>query len=374
MDALILSCSTGGGHNSAAKAIAKELKNRGWKTTFFDPYSLRSPRMAIRVGNAYVDMVRLSPALFGAVYEIGKLYQEGERMFHLPDPVLAVQRKTALKLQEWLEDHPVDVVICTHPYPGLMLTWLKDHGYTTPPSIMVPTDYTCIPFESDVKTDWMTLPYPTLAGLFHEEGVARSRMIPSGIPVDPAYEHPISKKEACKRLRLDPKKKYTLVGGGSMGIDGIWSVINQSKALLDQMDDLELLVLCGHNTQMIRKIEGMNDPRIHAVKFTTHMFEYLTLASLFITKPGGLSITEAAACRTPMILTCAIPGCETANAKFFENHGWARYAKDIKDLPDLALPLLQNAPERKSLYPDWFANNSARLADWIERMTAGRRK
>ena len=40
MDALILSCSTGGGHNAAGFAVKEELERRGHKVTMLDPYTL----------------------------------------------------------------------------------------------------------------------------------------------------------------------------------------------------------------------------------------------------------------------------------------------------------------------------------------------
>lgn len=366
MEALILSCSTGGGHNSAAKAIQQELKNRGWTTHFFDPYSLRSQKLADRVGNGYVGIVRFSPALFGDIYSIGELYEKAEKTFHLPDPVLMVQKKSALVLYEWLRKNPVDIVVCTHPYPGLMLTWLKNAGYILPPTLMVPTDYTCIPFESDVMTDWMTLPYPTLSQVFFAHGVAYARQIPCGIPIDPKFARPISKKAAALALGLDPSLRYILIGGGSMGINGIWDILARIRPIMQDHPDLHVLVLCGTNAALTRKISALDNPAIQPLGFTDQMHEYLSLASLFITKPGGLSITEAAACGTPLLLTCAIPGCETRNAQFFEKHNWARYARSLSEVTTLTRILLENKPAAKASYPTWFERTTARLANWIE--------
>lgn len=42
MDALILSCGTGGGHDSAAKAIMEEWVAQGNRATIMNPYSLIS--------------------------------------------------------------------------------------------------------------------------------------------------------------------------------------------------------------------------------------------------------------------------------------------------------------------------------------------
>ena len=48
MDALILSCSTGGGHNAAGFAIKEELEYRGHRVTMMDPYELSAINLQLK--------------------------------------------------------------------------------------------------------------------------------------------------------------------------------------------------------------------------------------------------------------------------------------------------------------------------------------
>ena len=48
MEALILSCSTGGGHNTAAQAVFEALTERGHHAVRMDPYTLVSEELADR--------------------------------------------------------------------------------------------------------------------------------------------------------------------------------------------------------------------------------------------------------------------------------------------------------------------------------------
>lgn len=68
MEALILSCSTGGGHNTAAQAVFEALTKRGHHAVRMDPYTLVSEELANKVGQTYIKLVQKSPKLFGAVY------------------------------------------------------------------------------------------------------------------------------------------------------------------------------------------------------------------------------------------------------------------------------------------------------------------
>ena len=67
MEALILSCSTGGGHNTAAQAVFEALTERGHHAVRMDPYTLGSEALATKVGQTYIKLGQKSPNRFGAV-------------------------------------------------------------------------------------------------------------------------------------------------------------------------------------------------------------------------------------------------------------------------------------------------------------------
>ena len=47
----------------------------------------------------------------------------------------------------------------------------------------------------------------------------------------------------------------------------------------------------------------------------------MAVAEILISKPGGITSTEAAAYGIPLIHTSPIPGCETRNAAFYASRG-----------------------------------------------------
>lgn len=75
MDALILSCGTGGGHNAAASAVAEELTRCGHRAMLLNPYTLYSEGLAEKINNFYIKPVQKAPTAFGAVYSAGQLYR-----------------------------------------------------------------------------------------------------------------------------------------------------------------------------------------------------------------------------------------------------------------------------------------------------------
>ena len=81
------------------------------------------------------------------------------------------------------------------------------------------------------------------------------------------------------------------------------------------------------------------DPRIRSVAFTREVNLYMNAANVLLSKPGGLSSTEAASANVPLIHINTIPGCETCNVQFFLEHGMALPAKNVSDAARLAVRL-----------------------------------
>ena len=71
MKVLILSCNTGGGHNAAASALKESLNFYHHEAEVLDLMSLGRKHTSALVGGAYVKLVSVFPAGFGALYQLG---------------------------------------------------------------------------------------------------------------------------------------------------------------------------------------------------------------------------------------------------------------------------------------------------------------
>ena len=72
MKVLILSCNTGGGHNAAASALKESLNFYHHEAEVLDLMSLGRKHTSALVGGAYVKLVSVFPAGFGALYQLGE--------------------------------------------------------------------------------------------------------------------------------------------------------------------------------------------------------------------------------------------------------------------------------------------------------------
>ena len=106
-------------------------------------------------------------------------------------------------------------------------------------------------------------------------------------------------------------------------------------------------MVCGGNEELYTKLQKRfgDDRHIHIHGLVDNVPQLMHSADLFITKPGGLSTTEAAACGLPMVLMDTVAGCEGHNLAFFLQRGGAVTADTPRLLADTAMALLAD-PER----------------------------
>lgn len=318
MEALVLSCGTGGGHNAAGRAIVEEMNHRGHHAWMLNPYTLKSERLAQSIDRAYIKMAQKTPRVFGMVYHIGDAYRK-----YLPihSPVYAANKAMVPLLARYLDEHHVDVVLMPHVYPAEILTVMKDRGMKTPKMIFIATDYTCIPFTEETKCDAYVIAAKSLSQEYLDFGIPQERLYPLGIPVSRGFSARISRREAKQELGLDAAKQYILISGGSIGAGSIERVLKRLLRAYDDESGVRVIMICGNNEKVYQKLQAAYGDRATILGTTDQMALYMKACSVFIGKPGGLSSTEAVVAGVPLLHSTPIPGCETKNVHFFAENG-----------------------------------------------------
>ena len=338
MNALILSCGTGGGHDAAGKAVYEEMKKRGHQVTMLNPYTLKSTKLSGRIDRTYISTVQHVPRAFGVVYKIGNIY----RRLPFRSPIYFVNRGMTNVMQKYFAEHPVDIVIMPHLFPAEIMTNMKHHGIQIPKTMFIATDYVCTPFTEETDCDAYVIPAADLTEEFVGKGIPREKLYPLGIPTNSSFLEERTRKQEKQLLGLKTDKKYILITGGSMGGGKIEKTIEELQNFSSDREDVELIVICGSNQKLYQKLQEKNSPGVTVLEHTDRMASYMRASHLFITKPGGLSSTEAAVCHVPILHTSAIPGCESCNADYFAGHGMSISENLTDELPRIVAEVLQN--------------------------------
>ena len=336
MKILLLSCCTGEGHNSAAKAIMQEFEKRGIQSEITDPIAFISEAASKFVSAFYNNMIKKTPQAFGAMYKVSELYSNTE----LSSPVYWLSAGYARKMLDYIREGGYDAVISTHLFGITALTAVRKKSDVHIPSYGVLTDYTAYPFVGETDVDRYFIPHPDIAADMAEQGIPAQRCTPTGIPVREAFCSLPSRQEAREALGIPTDKRMILVMTGGVGCDNMTALCDEVVTATDER--VVTYVLVGKNNRMQKELVQRygEDGPIRPVPFTTEVHTYMRAADVLMTKAGGLSSTEALVTGVPLVHVKAIPGCETYNVKFFSERGLSLAAKTDGEAAAAAMRLL----------------------------------
>lgn len=303
MKILIISCSTGGGHNACAKYILEELKNNNIEAEFKDFYDIVNKKAKKLSEKLYLSTLNGNGKIFKVVYKLGELYSKTK----LKSPVYSVNKLHKKKLYNYIIQNKIDLVITTHIFPALTLTAIKKV-----PFLLVATDYTACPFMEEANPNY----YVIQNGIekdFINKGIDEKKLLKTGIPVSSNFIK--NAKNIRYNLNID-KEKTILIMLGSMGFGNINKIVNN----LLEIDNTKIIIVTGSNKELYNKLKKIKNKKLITLGYVHNMNDLIYSSDIVVSKPGGLSSTEIASINKPLIHAFAIPGIETINTNFFYNH------------------------------------------------------
>lgn len=318
MRVLVLSVTAGYGHISTAKAVAEEFTARGVDVVVEDLYQQISRITYDIIDKGYLLSIRHFQQGFKHAYEQMESSETTRKLASMFTSNKFIARRLARHLHEYMPD----VIISTHPFAGQVLNSLKEQGILSLPCIGIITDYCIHPgWEDCGAIEYIVTASELLSYIAQKKSIAISQIAPLGIPVRPIFRHKMDKLEARRQLGLDEKKHTILIMGGSMGYGNMISNVSA----IDHMGiDLQMVCICGKNEKLRKQLTYLKTRDPIVVKgFVDNVDVYMDACDCIITKPGGLTVTEALCKKLPMILVNPIPGHEERNVEFLMNNGAA---------------------------------------------------
>lgn len=361
MKVLILSCSTGQGHNSAALAVYENLKQHDTDCEFMDALLFAGKKTSQAVCKTYVNVANKAPHIFGLAYRAGGIISNTRTK----SPVYFANTRYARQMHDYITGNHFDAVVTSHLFPAQTLTYMKKKYHLPLLTMAVATDYTSIPFWEETRLDYYVIPHRDLIHEFYKKGIPKEKLLPFGIPVSAAFQEKHTKEDARRRLGLPQAGFEILIMSGSMGYGHLAPLIR--SFLKKYGTDVTLVVMGGTNEELkasLRQRFGAYE-NVHILDFTTEVPLYMDSADLLYTKPGGLTSTESLVKGIPTIHTSPIPGCETKNARFFASHGLSYYAKTTHEQIACGQLLIQNEAARKAMETAQAAHAMPQAAESI---------
>lgn len=342
MKILILSITAGQGHHQTGKAIGEYFEKRGHEAIQMDCYEYLSPILKEAVSSGYLVSTKYSPGLYGKVYGIAEDYEEIDFSSKI---VKGANHILYRKLKKYILELSPDAIICTHVFAAILMTYVKRKAVHTP-TFGIITDFRLHPYWENTNIDYYVTANEFLDYSLIKKGISREKILPFGIPITEIFSSSLSKEEARKILGFENNTTLVIMGG-SMGYGNI--IKN-----LGRIDDLQLpfqiVTVCGNNTRLYEDIEQMKFAhKVYNFNYTNKVGLLMDASDCIITKPGGLTVSEALAKKLPMILTKPIPGQEERNMDFLLNFGVAMKVSPKMPVDEVVSQIIGSEKRRENM-------------------------
>ncbi len=339
MKVLILSCNTGEGHNSCAGAVAESFREQGILCDTVDTLSFISPVISKCMAHGHRFVYRNLPAVFDWGYRFSEKH---DFFYRKGAPLYSFLTLGSARLAAYINDGGYDTVICAHVFAGVMMTEAKAMCRRNILTSFLTTDYTCSPITEQSRLDMYFIPDDRVADQFTARGVDGNKLISTGIPVREDFYRATDKKEAKTAEGISPNAAHLVIMCGSMGCGPMAAIVRTMAEKL--AGNMEMTVICGNNKRLHEKLSSRyaDHPQIHIRGYVKNISRLMDSADVYLTKPGGISVTEASVKKVPMVLVNAVGGCEQYNYDFFIGSGSAITGESVEELTDCCLSLLMH--------------------------------
>jgi processive 1,2-diacylglycerol beta-glucosyltransferase len=171
----------------------------------------------------------------------------------------------------------------------------------------------------------------------------------SGIPVNTKFYELIDKASVMQKYNLSPDRKTVTILAGAQGV--LKNVKELCELFLDKSTQ-QLIVVCGKNESLYEKLRPLArryPSSMRLLKYVDEIQEIFAITNCLVTKPGGITITEASSMQLPLILYKPVPGQEAENAKYFNKKRAAVISYSIIDTFEHAQRIIHDDELSKSM-------------------------
>lgn len=314
---LLFSEGFGTGHTGAAYALAEGIKllNPDVQCRVIELGKFLNPTVAPWILSAYRKTVSSQPKLVGMMYKT----QYDKSLNRLTK--LALHRIFYTHASQVIEQLKPDLIICTHPIPGAVISRLKRRGLNVPLYTLI-TDYDAHGSWVNSEVNGYLVSTPRVKSILTGRGIAPELVTVTGIPVHPKFWERSNKTLLRKELGLSDIPTVLIMGGG-------WGLMFGKKimnSLTARMGEIQLIFCMGSNDKLVAKMRAnplLQHPNVKILGYSSEINKLMDASDLLITKPGGMTCTEGQAKGIPMLFYKAIPGQEEKNCQYFVELGLA---------------------------------------------------
>jgi UDP-N-acetylglucosamine:LPS N-acetylglucosamine transferase len=321
----------GGGHLSAASALATELEASGrCAVRVLDAYVESGRWPVTRFPRVYANLARYHPWLWSTVYSSTS---------HGLSPSWAMAPFLRAGLRRVVRRERPDVIVSVLPVVNGLLV---QAGARVGARVEV------------VLTDWHSVhPFWQARGVDHyttPTDSARADCIRFGAPPEAIDVVGIPVRRQFARREPAPARadRFTILA--MVGAEGSPRALSNVAALAASDIDAQLVVVCGRNEVLRQRVEQLPTRMpLRALGFVEDVAKLMRSADVLVTKAGGLTLAEAFCCGVPVVIHDVLPGQEAGNLEYVLAHDAVVYAPTAELLVRTVRELAADAAGRDAL-------------------------
>lgn len=327
---LITYCTYGSGHKSVANYIYDYFKTHSdYEVKCIDLMDYES-KIGLWSKKAFEQNFKhtINTYIFDGVYQ----FFDNKVTTAPYKPII----KTVFKNKELTEEivnYNPDILISSHFFGNIMIGMMNKKGLTHTKIISIITDY--VSHEMWIKDEKNIDAFIVSNEMVKKELITHNinprKIYPFGIPIKSGFKMTDTVSNIKEKYGINNDlKTFLFFAGGSAGASQSYKLF---KRMVVSDYDINIIYVCGKNEalknraeKLVRKLKRNN---VKVIGFSNEVNNLLGICNVVITKPGGLSVTEALEMKKPMILFRGIGAQETYNAKFVGKNGYGVYARNM---------------------------------------------
>ena len=319
---LILTAKYGSGHMQAAKALATEFEKRGYYIVISDLIEESYPSIS-----QMTQQLLIKSYIYGQTFY--KWFYYGTNKINQKGLIQFSQYLGKKRLLQLIEEYQPFFIVTTFPIHVAPMVIKK--GRFSIPVYTVITDYCAHPYWINSLIDHYFVASEEVKETVMKYGVSENKISVSGIPIRNDFETNQIDSTLYKRIKLVKSKPIITIFAGAYGV---LKGVKELAIKLLQNPNNQVIVICGKNNELYKRLypflqEYPETFRLYS--YVNEIHELFSISSCLITKPGGITLSEACALKVPLILYRPIPGQELENAQYFQKNGAAYIAYSVSE-------------------------------------------
>ena len=307
---LIFHTSVGLGHKSMAENIGSNLEAAGFTVLVADIGQVQKGKFEKYVTAMHRLINNRLPFLWGWLYDFGHFIILPFRVF-----IAGFNCKLAKK---YIADYQPDIIISTQTTSSAVVAYLKKQKLYNGLFGIAFSDFHLHRYWLYDQADFYLANIAEQKEQMVKLGVPGKKIFICGMTLKPQAQVNISTIK--NKLNISETKKVILVGSGSLGTGLDENLISQFL----NKPNIKVIAVCGKNRIAYQNLKNKfaGAKNIIVLGFYPSMDELYAIADVFITKPGGLSVSEALRWFLPMIISHMLPGQEQYNFDYLLHNGF----------------------------------------------------